>query len=666
MITATRFPDGPVIRHRSERADRGKTRSPVPRYPALLMLFILSILLYANTLTHDYALDDSLVITKNVFTKKGLEGLPEIFTLDSFTGFFGKHQTLVAGGRYRPLSIATFAMEYSLFGGPNPSISHLINMLLYTLTGFLVYLVLMRLFPPPHGTPWYRSVPFWTSILFLAMPLHTEVVANIKGRDEIMAMLFSLWALHAALVWVKKPKQGSLILSAAALFLALLSKENAILFLVLIPLTVWAFIPCESRRLAALTGSLLGSVILFLAIRSAVLGYLFGSEQPPELLNDPFLNVSAGERFGTILVTLGRYLKLLLIPWPLTHDYYPWQVPLTGLASPAAIIPLLLYLALIVLAFAGVRRKTLWGFGIAHYLITLFLVSNLVFPVGTLMNERFLFMPSLGFLLIVSWLVAGSLPARTGMKSDLVRDTLSLTILLLVLAGYSVLTIARNRAWKDDYTLFTTDVKVSVNSTKCNTAAAGATLERAMAVTDPLARDSLFRQAEAWLTRALEIHPENRNALLLLGNAMVQHRDDPREGMEYYLRVLTLDPRNTVAMDNSLKVLNSMDNTRYGVWKLGAARRLHRLRPDYGPVCRLMGSLLGRVAGDLDSARVLLTAAVRLMPEDAAALKDLGTVLCMQQDYANALGILERALVVDPNDRVLRQNIELTRRALAK
>ena len=101
-----------------------------------LVFFVISILCfiyYGNTLVNDYALDDTLVLTDNQFTKAGFKGLPDIFKYDSFTGFFGKEKNLVAGGRYRPLSLASLAIEYQFFG-KNPFISHFVDIVLYIIT----------------------------------------------------------------------------------------------------------------------------------------------------------------------------------------------------------------------------------------------------------------------------------------------------------------------------------------------------------------------------------------------------------------------------------------------------------------------------------------------------------------------------------------------------
>jgi hypothetical protein len=102
--------------------------------PKLLkyILFFIPFLLYINTLRNNYALDDSIVITENLYVQKGISGIKDIFSNDTFTGFFKMKKDLVQGGRYRPLSLATFAIEKSLWGN-RPYLSHLINALLYSL-----------------------------------------------------------------------------------------------------------------------------------------------------------------------------------------------------------------------------------------------------------------------------------------------------------------------------------------------------------------------------------------------------------------------------------------------------------------------------------------------------------------------------------------------------
>jgi len=308
------------------------------------IFILLAFILYGQTLSYDYALDDSIVIKKNEFTKQGVAGIGDILANDTFVGFFGKKKNLVAGGRYRPLSVVTFAIEYELFG-LNPGISHFINILLYALTAILLFKLLSLLLVRFKPKLWYLSIPFLTTILFMAHPVHTEVVANIKGRDEIMTLLGSLIAMWYTLKYLEKKHYKYMIYSFIAFFLAFLSKENTVTFLAVIPFAVYFFTDYSLKDNLKSLIPLLAATFLFLFIRYKILGG-FSTPVAKELMNNPFLNASEGEKFATIFYTLLLYIKLLIFPHPLTYDYYPKQIPIIGWGDIRAWGSLLVYMAL--------------------------------------------------------------------------------------------------------------------------------------------------------------------------------------------------------------------------------------------------------------------------------------------------------------------------------
>ena len=190
-----------------------------------VLIFVLAFLLYGNTITHDYAQDDAIVIQNNDYTKEGVSGIGKILAHDTFLGFFKQKKSLVAGGRYRPFSLVTFAVEYQFFG-LNPTVSHFVNVLLYGLTGILLYIVLLQLFNP-NGNPMNQKgifIALAATVLFVTHPIHTEAVANIKGRDEILCLLGSLGALYYVLKHYLEGGKLNLVWASLAYFVALLSK----------------------------------------------------------------------------------------------------------------------------------------------------------------------------------------------------------------------------------------------------------------------------------------------------------------------------------------------------------------------------------------------------------------------------------------------------------
>ncbi len=293
--------------------------------PALILV-VLAFVLYGASLSFGYVLDDQMVIWENAFVQKGFAGLRDIFAFDSFMGYFQKQEQLflLEGGRYRPLSLATFAMEVGIFGKDNAHlahVSHFVNILLYGLTGVLLYRILLGLFPLKEGGRWYFGMPFLAALIFMLHPLHSECVANIKGRDEILALLCSLAALWATLKYFDTNKGLFLGLSGLFLFLGLLSKENALTFLAVIPVTVWFFCPAPGLkgRMFTAFAPLLAATFLFIIIRYRALGFMLDhGKAVNDLMDDPFLGMNAGEKSATIFLTLGWYLKLLFYP-PSAH-----------------------------------------------------------------------------------------------------------------------------------------------------------------------------------------------------------------------------------------------------------------------------------------------------------------------------------------------------------
>ena len=360
-------------------------------------IFIVAIVLYGQCVTYEYVLDDVIVLSENSFVKRGLSGIFDIFTNDSFTGYFGEQKSLVAGARYRPLSLVSFALEYELYG-LRPDWSHLINILLYGLTGLLAFRVSSQLIRYKKRPKWWLNLPFLAALVFIVHPVHTEVIANIKGRDEILTLIFSLSTLYFSFQYYRRSKFYFLILSGLAFFLGLLAKENTITFLAIIPLTIYLFTKAKLLKIAAISIPLVISTIIYLIIRYNVIGYLMDGDQliVTGIMNNQFVDTSADVKYATTMYTLGLYLKLLLWPHPLTHDYYPYQIPNITWGDLRAILSLGFYLILAIITYRNFKKKSVVSWSILFFIITLSIVSNIFFSVGATMNERFIYMPSLG------------------------------------------------------------------------------------------------------------------------------------------------------------------------------------------------------------------------------------------------------------------------------
>jgi tetratricopeptide (TPR) repeat protein len=641
-----------------------------------------SLLLYANTLDLNYALDDTLMITENTFTKKGVHGIKDIFTNDAFVGFLGKNN-LLPGGRYRPLSQVMFAVEYQFFGF-NPFIGHLINVILYGLLCMLLFTVLLKVFDRYRSEIWFLYFPLFATLLFAAHPLHTEVVANIKGRDEIMCLLASLGALYFSLKYIDNKKIYNLLLSFFILFLGILSKESAITFIAAIPLCIYFYKKASFKDYSMVVIPLLLAFFLSFALRTAFIG-LRVKYTDTELLNNPFLFATFSEKYATIMLTWLKYLWLTFVPYTLTHDYYPKQIPIIGWSDPRAILTFLLFAALAVFAIIKLPKKNIYVFGVAFFIITFSISSNLIFNIGTFMNERFLFTPLLGFAIIASYFLNKSLSKFFKNNFNII-----LTVFLLIMVAYSLKTFTRNRVWMDDLTLFTTDVKVSTNSNKCNTSAGGKLLEKADSTKNEIEKNAYINKAIGYLNKANEIYPQNQNSWLLLGNAYAKigAYADSRKCYDYCIK---LQPNNEKALNNILYVaqksynekqyreslitynylLKSKPNeTEYIYYKGLTYRGLNifdsaiyflnkaiELKPNYADAYSRLGEIYGQNLNQLDQAFVYLMKAVELDPKNESALENIGIIYGIKKKFKESIEYFNKALLLEPNKPAIYENI---------
>lgn len=501
-----------------------KTVLPMLQTPAFLRdvrkvslaVFAFAFLLYANTLGHGFVLDDDIVIKRNVFTQQGFSGIGGILGNDTFYGYFqekGK-ETLVTGGRYRPLTLVLFAMVYQVFKD-NAFMYHLLTVLLFAATCMLLYRTLYLLLRQ-KSEEYAALTAAIAAFLFTAHPIHTEVVANIKGCDEIVTLLGSLGAMWLTIKAFDTGKSRLALLAGAVFFLACLSKENAAAFFVAIPLALWFFRSADFGKVIQYSLPAWVAFAVFFLLRGAILEWRFGGE-PMELMNNPFLKIvgnewvkfSAAERLATIFYTLGKYVLLLVFPHPLTHDYYPRQIGIIQFSHPMALFGLALYSFLSWYLISGLRQKDPVRFGIAVYLLALSIVSNFVFPIGTNMGERFAFMPSVGFCLAAAALIV-SVWGKIGVNGGL-------AIVGLVCVLFAAKTILRNPAWASNEKIFFTDLAVSSNSAKIRNACGGTLLDKATAEKDPALQKKYCEEALPHLNKALEIYPNYKDAYISRG-----------------------------------------------------------------------------------------------------------------------------------------------------
>lgn len=492
----------------------------------VLLLLVLPLALYWQCIDYGYVLDDQIVITDNSFTKQGWSGLDDLLLTESFTGYFGEQKNLVQGNRYRPLSLMTFAVEYAITGGLTPWLSHLINILLYGLVGLLIYRVTVLILPKYKAPPQFVSLQLAIALLYIAHPIHTEAVANIKGRDEILAMLLSLSTLYYMWEHTVAGVGKAIYYASIAFFLALLAKENSVTFLAIIPLTLTVMAGRSWIQSLKAVWPLIVVLLVYVGLRIYAAGVPSFGTPIADLMNNPFVGMNFAERSATITYTLLKYLQLFVWPHPLSHDYYPYAIPKLSWLSWQAVVAALTHVVLLWYALRSLRRHSIASYGLAFYFIALTIVSNIVINVGTFMNERFMFMASLGLTIATTYMLYSKLGQWRG-RIGRYASVLSVSLLLV---AYSLLTTDRVPDWQSALALNRSAVAGGSNSARANSFMATALYNEVKTLPPSENANKILIEAYTYANKAVSIHPKYANANLMLAGISAelykQHRDE--------------------------------------------------------------------------------------------------------------------------------------------
>lgn len=410
-----------------------------------VLSLVLSFLIFGNGITGDFVFDDASVVQN----RGDLKDAGNFFNL--FISPY--HQNTPETGLYRPLTMVSYYLNYLVFGS-SPAGFHVVNIIIHALNSFFVFW-LVNWFFKSHVTAYISS------LLFLFHPIHTEAVTSIVGRAELLAFLASL----ATIYFFSKSKKP---LAATAFFFGLMSKESALMVLPLIFYIDVFFLNKHWRK--ALSNSLFFaySLVVYSSLRYLALGQYFIGDVKTTVAENVLKFVSFPERIFTAFKILFLYAEKLVWPIHLSADYSYDAIPVvknifTSLSSIAGLVVLV---GIVVVLVSRKTRGTGFGLAAAVFLFPYLMISNLIIPVGTIMGERLMYFPSLGFAIVSALVIDKLLNKRKLYKIA------GLSLLVFLIVFYGARTFIRNKDWHDSRILFYATVKESPNSIKTRTALA--------------------------------------------------------------------------------------------------------------------------------------------------------------------------------------------------
>ena len=581
--------------HDAEKKEDVRSQSPQNIYfytlkvTAIALLFVLPLLIYANTLQSPFIFDDGHNIQKNHHIR---------LTQLSWEGI--KKAAFDSPVPNRPLAYITFALNY-FFHGYDVFGYHLVNITVHLTTGVLLYFLITVTFNLPTLRKRYGSsrwIAYTAAFIWLVHPLQTQSVTYIVQRMNSMAAMFYVLSLLLYVYARRKDNShrkwflfGGCIISG---LLAIGSKETAATLPLFIFLYEWYFFQNLSR--SWLRQHLI-HIILTLVLLAAVSFLYLGNNPIERLMSDyEFRPFTLSQRLFTQYRVVIFYLSLLVFPHParlnLDHDF-----PLSqSIIDPFSTV--LAFCAIIIFIGVGLflaRREKLISFCIIWFFGTLAIESSIV---GLeIIFEHRMYLPSMFAIVLVVVL------ADRYLQSHILKMVIGCSVIMV----FAVWTYERNGVWRDELVFWNDVVKKSPQKARPHNNLGNA-----------LKRKGEIETAIRHYNRALQINPSYSMAHNNLGTALAaQGRIE--DALFHFTKALEIRPNYAEAYNNVGVTL--ADQGRYDE-ALGYFFQALQIEPAYASVHNNIGAAYVR-KGHLRDALFHFQQALRIKPDDVESYKNL-------------------------------------------
>lgn len=509
-----------------------------------IFLFLLVFVIYGNSINNEYSLDDNIVVDGNEKVNKGLRGIPEIFTTHHA---IDKNQNY----GYRPFVSASFAIEKQFFSQlpekqtleekkrkdkiTQANISHFINVFLYALTGIFLFNFLCLLLKDYN-----ILLPILITLLFIIHPLHTEPVANLKSRDELLMFLGITLALTNYLKFCFGSQYKYLIYAGLFFLIAILSKSSALLLFGMLPVILY-FSKVSLKKIAICMGSILVFFILTFAMKKGLLTES-GIREVNFYENPLFFEGDFMNRITVGLYCSWFYLKMLLFPKDLSYYYGYNHIPMANWSFYQVWMAMIFYMPLLGFGIWQLIKRNVFGLGIILWLGVMFAYLNIISPVVGIVADRFTYVFSLGFCIVVGYLLLKIFKINLSKGDSQFSLPFGFIITVLVIAvAYSGRVILRNPNWHDYLTTYSHDIKVVPKSAKANSLISSTLYSfvsnnRSHPKNSGYIDDIIFHYK-----RAIEIDSTYKTCYNNLGSAYVEMKGENEKGIYYSQKAIALD-----------------------------------------------------------------------------------------------------------------------------
>jgi tetratricopeptide (TPR) repeat protein len=580
-------------------------------FAAVIVLVVL--VTYLNSIRNGFVYDDSMLVVENRYEE----------TRPLLSPFIGA----LSGGAYRPLRDVSHAID-RLIWKQDPMGHHITNVLIHALAAVVVFQIGLCIFREvmPEGRESAVWPAFLAAIFFGIHPIQTECVSWISGRRDILCGLFYLAGLLMFIRYYLSGRKYYIAAIVVCYVLSLSSKEMGVTLPLALILYEYFFM--RKREGLAQSKSRMKYIYVSLLVVAVVFSMLT-------------LDVSTGQKRATLygnsryLTSLGmakvmvEYIKLLIFPIDLCAEHMI-SIPKT-IREPAVLGSLLIAAAIVVISAVSFKKNKIVSFCILWFFITLLPVSNVIVPVGNMMAERYMYIPSVGFCLLLG-----------GLIWRVRRKRVAVALVSVLIISYSCLTIIRNRDWKDTFTLWDKTARQSPGSTRPLYNLANA-----------YARRDMYDMAIVRYRELISINPYRALYHNNLGHVYDEKglREEAREQFEIAAR---LAPLSGTVHNNLGLMYRKRGKDREAIREF---RKAISLEPGNGRFHYDLAVTYER-EGKIRESLYHYGEAVALDPSNVQALNNLGCIYFKIGMFDEAKSSWEKVLEINPDFKMAKDNLE--------
>lgn len=567
----------------------------------IILIAALGFMVYANSLGGKFLYDDDKLIRDNVYIKSW-SNIAKIFTKDIGSGA----GTLYNFNFYRPIQMLLYMMTYSLWK-LNTAGYHFANIMLHISVALTVYFFINLLFNN-------RTIAFFAGVFFVVHPIHTEAVSYISASADPLSTLFILLSF---IFYIKNNTMPAVLCYA----ISCLSKEYSLILPVLLLLYHYVF--KKEVRINKFI-PMIGVTFVYIVLRSVFTFSISGAE-----VHTTFL-----QRVPGFFIAVTNYVRLMFLPFGLHMEY---GAPTFSPFDPKAIAGIVILCFLLFYALSNLNKDRLLSFAILWFIVSIMPVSNLL-PINAYMAEHWLYLPSLGFFLILAKML-NIFYANS--------RTFCVAIAVCLLAYYSVLTVRQNAYWRDPAVFYEMTLKYTPNNWRIynnfgNVYLKNGNYEKAM---------------EAYKT-AIRLNPNLAGAHNDLGN-LYGRLNKLEDAIAAYKKAIEIDPNFAGAYNNIGTIYYSMNMQEEAIKVLQKAISLD---PNFADAYNNLGNSYAAI-GEKEEAIKAYKKAVQINPAFDKAYNNLGTEY---SDPNEAIRAYKKAIEINPSYAEAYYNLSKSYEAIGK